>query len=159
MLALRHPLTVSTVPAMHYRLLPSSHKPLADKFYRSQRSAMRATAGAQLWVAEDREIVAALCLQQVAHGHWLTSLLVDTRWRGQGVARQLIAAALADCATPIWLFCHPQLSDFYLRQNFAPCTELPQPLAERLARYQRSKSLQAFLRAPRPSLAAQGLEP
>ena len=144
---------------MHYRLLPAPLKPLADKFYRSQRSAMRATTGAQLWVAEDREIVAALCLQQVAHGHWLTSLLVDTRWRGQGVARQLIATALADCTTPVWLFCHPQLSDFYLRQGFAPCPELPQPLAERLARYQRSKSLQAFICAPCPNLAAQGLKP
>ncbi|PTS83773.1 GNAT family N-acetyltransferase [Pseudomonas sp. HMWF032] len=159
MLALRHPLTVAPVPAMHYRLLPAPLKPLADKFYRSQHSAMRATAGAQLWVAEDREIVAALCLQQVAHGHWLTSLLVDSTQRGQGVARRLIEAALADCAAPVWLFCHPQLSDFYLRLGFAPCTELPQPLAERLARYQRSKSLQAFFRAPCPSLTAQGLEP
>ncbi|WP_339410161.1 GNAT family N-acetyltransferase [Pseudomonas sp. EA_35y_Pfl2_R5] len=144
---------------MHYRRLPASLKPLADKFYRNQRSVMRATAGAQLWVAEDREIVAALCLHKVAHGHWLTSLLVDSTRRGQGVARLLIATALTDCATPVWLFCHPQLSDFYLRLGFIPCADLPQPLAERLARYQRSKSLQAFSRMPCASLAAQGLEP
>ncbi|WP_339522480.1 GNAT family N-acetyltransferase [Pseudomonas sp. EA_35y_Pfl2_R111] len=144
---------------MHYRLLPAPLKPLADKFYRSQRSAMRATAGAQLWVAEDQEIVAALCLHKVAHGHWLTSLLVDSTRRGQGMARQLIEAALADCTTPVWLFCHPQLSDFYQLLGFIPCTDLPQPLAERLARYQRSKSLQAFSRAPCTSLTEQGLEP
>ncbi|HZX16792.1 MAG TPA: GNAT family N-acetyltransferase [Pseudomonas sp.] len=144
---------------MHYRLLPAPLKPLADKFYRSQRSAMRATAGAQLWVAEDREIVAALCLHQVAHGHWLTSLLVDSTRRGQGVARQLIETALADCATVVWLFCHPQLGDFYLRLGFVLCNDLPQPLAERLSRYQRSKSLLAFARMPCPSSAAQGLEP
>jgi N-acetylglutamate synthase-like GNAT family acetyltransferase len=144
---------------MHYRLLPAPLKPLADKFYRSQRSAMRATAGAQLWVAEDQEIIAALCLHKAAHGHWLTSLLVATTLRGQGVARQLVEAALADCTTPVWLFCHPQLSDFYQRLGFIPCADLPQPLAERLARYQRSKSLLAFSRAPCTSLAAQGLEP
>ncbi|MDF3194414.1 GNAT family N-acetyltransferase [Pseudomonas sp. 1928-m] len=144
---------------MHYRLLPAPLKPLADKFYRSQRSAMRATTGAQLWVAEDRQIVAALCLHQVAHGHWLTSLLVDSARREQGIARQLIETALADCATPVWLFCHPQLSDFYLRLGFAPCTDLPQPLAERLSRYQRTKSLLAFSRISCAGLTAQGLEP
>lgn len=144
---------------MHYCLLSAPLKPFADTFYRSQRSAMRATAGAQLWVAEDQEIVAALCLHKIAHGHWLTSLLVATELRGQGVARQLVEAALADCTTPVWLFCHPQLSGFYQRLGFIPCTDLHQPLAERLARYQRRKSLLAFFRTPWPSLAAQGLEP
>lgn len=133
---------------MHYRQLPAPLKPLADKFYRSQRSAMRATPGAQLWVAENPDIIAALCLQSVAHGHWLTSLLVASPMRGQGIASQLIEAALAHCTTPVWLFCHPMLHDFYRRQGFTPCTDLPQPLAERLSRYQRSKSLQAFSRAP-----------
>jgi len=75
------------------------------------------------------------------------------------IARQLIETALLDCPAPVWLFCHPQLSDFYLRLGFAPCTDLPQPLAERLKRYQRSKSMLAFVRVPSPSLAAQGLEP
>lgn len=144
---------------MHYRQLPTSLKPLADKFYRNQRSAMRAAAGAQLWVAEDREILAALCLHPVAHGHWLTSLLVDSARQGQGIALQLIETALLDCPAPVWLFCHPQLSDFYLRLGFAPCTDLPQPLAERLRRYQRSKNLLAFVRVPSSSLTAQGLEP
>jgi len=144
---------------MHYCQLPASLKPLADTFYRSQRSAMRATAGAQLWVAEEQVIVAALCLQPVAHGHWLTSLLVATSRRGQGVARQLLTTAQANCATPVWLFCHPQLSDFYLRLGFVPCNDLPQPLAERLTRYQRHKSLVAFSRAPGLATAAQRLEP
>lgn len=133
---------------MHYYQLPAPLKPLADKFYRSQRSAMRAKADGQTWVAADRAIVAALCLHKVEHGHWLTSLLVATTQRKQGVARQLIEAALADCSTPVWLFCEPQLNDFYLRLGFIPCTDLPQALAERLARYRRSKSLQAFSRHP-----------
>jgi len=129
---------------MHYRQLPAPLKPLADKFYRSQRSAMRATAGAQIWVAEDHDIVAALCLHKVEHGHWLTSLLVANHWRGQGIARQLLDASLAGCATPVWLFCSPQLSDFYQRLGFTACSDLPHALAERLARYQRSKNLLAL---------------
>ena len=110
---------------------------------------MRTSAVEQVWVAEHPEIVAALCLRTIDGGHWLTSLLVATTLRGQGVARQLIETALADCSTPVWLFCHAQLRDFYLRLGFTPCTHLPQPLAARLARYQRSKSLQALVRQPR----------
>ncbi|SFH84906.1 Acetyltransferase (GNAT) domain-containing protein [Pseudomonas guineae] len=139
----RRPLSPS---AMFYRKLPAPLNPLANKFYRSQRSAMRAKAGEQIWVAEDSAIVAALCLQKVERGHWLTRLLVAPPQRRKGVARQLIEAALVDCTTPVWLFCEPQLHDFYLRLGFTPCTELPQPLAERLARYQRSKRLIAFTR-------------
>lgn len=144
---------------MHYRQLPAALKPLADRFYRSQRPAMRATAGAQLWVAENPHIVAALCLHKVEHGHWLSSLLVAATLRRQGVARQLMATALADCTTPVWLFCDPQLRDFYLRLGFSPCSNLPQPLAERLTRYQRSKSLLALSRSPCAAPAVQGLKP
>lgn len=139
---------------MHYRQLPYPLKPLVDTFYSSQRSAMRARAGEQLWVAEDREIVAALCLQKVEHGHWLTSLLVAPTRRGQGLARQLVDAALAECTTPVWLFCHPDLSDFYQRLGFTPTHDLPQVLTERLARYRRSKSLLTFFRQPSANIAA-----
>lgn len=131
---------------MHYRQLPTALTPLADKFYRAQRSPMRTAPGAQVWVVEQTAIVAALCLQPVAHGHWLTSLLVATPQRGQGLARQLIDTAQASCHTPLWLFCHPQLSAFYQRLGFAAADDLPPVLAERLARYQRSKALLAFTR-------------
>lgn len=133
---------------MHYRLLPPPLKPLADKFYRAQRSPMRASAGAQIWVAEQQEIVAALCLQTVAGGHWLTSLLVAPAQRRQGAAAHLIGAALAECSSTVWLFCHTELSDFYLRQGFTLSNDLPAVLAERLLRYQRSKRLLAFSRPP-----------
>ena len=131
---------------MHYRRRPAALTPLADKFYRAQRSPMRTAPGAQVWVAEQAAIVAALCLQPVAHGHWLTGLLVAKPQRGQGLARQLINTAQASCHTPLWLFCHPQLSAFYQRLGFTPVDDLPQVLAERLARYQRSKPLLAFTR-------------
>ncbi|MFP6849168.1 MAG: GNAT family N-acetyltransferase [Pseudomonas sp.] len=133
---------------MHYRLLPPPLKPLADKFYRAQRSPMRASAGAQIWVAEQQEIVAALCLQTVNGGHWLTSLLVAPAQRRQGLAAHLIETALTECSAPVWLFCHPELSDFYLRQGFTLANDMPAVLADRLLRYQRSKRLLAFSRHP-----------
>ena len=133
---------------MHYRALPDPLKPLADKFYRAQRSAMRVSTVEQVWVAEHSEIVAALCLRTIDGGHWLTSLLVAPPLRRQGLARQLVEQALTDCTAPVWLFCRPELSDFYQRLGFAPCTDLPPPLTERLARYQRSKSLLALVRKP-----------
>jgi GNAT superfamily N-acetyltransferase len=132
---------------MRYRQLPPLLKPLADKFYRSQRSSMRANTG-QIWVAEQQAIVAALCLQEVDGGYWLTSLLVAPGMRRQGLARQLIESALAQNNAPVWLFCHPDLHDFYLHLGFTPCAELPPVLAERLKRYQRSKSLCSLRRGP-----------
>ena len=133
---------------MHYRALPAPLKPLADKFYHAQRSAMRTGAVEQVWVAEHSEIVAALCLRSVAGGHWLTSLLVAPPLRRQGLARQLVEQAVAGCTAPVWLFCRPELSDFYQRLGFAPCAHLPAALAERLQRYQRSKNLLALVRLP-----------
>jgi GNAT superfamily N-acetyltransferase len=131
---------------LHFRALPPLLKPLADKFYRAHRSPMRASQADQLWVAQQGEIVAALCLRPVASGQWLTSLLVAPARRRQGLARQLIEQALDGCGEPVWLFCQPQLQGFYQRLGFADCSVLPAPLAERLARYSRSKSLLAMVR-------------
>lgn len=120
--------------------------PLLGKFYRAHRSAMRAPNGASAWVARRDGIVATLCLTPVEHGHWLTGLLVDPAQRRHGLASRLIEHALAHTPGPVWLFCHPELYAFYQRNGFTPLdgSQLPPPLAERLARYQRSKSLLAM---------------
>ena len=129
-----------------YQCLPDVMRPLADKFYRSQRSAMRTRSDHRVWVARDGEIVAALCLQTVAHGQWLTSLLVAPQQRGQGLASALIDKALQHAHGPTWLFCHPDLLGFYGRLGFTRCTDLPDTLAERLQRYRRKKPLDALSR-------------
>ena len=128
------------------RCLPDHLRPLADKFYRSQRSAMRTRAAHQVWVAEDTQIIAALCLQPMVQGPWLTSLLVDAEHRSQGVARALIHRALHSVDTPVWLFCHPDLELFYGRLGFKPCESPPEPLAERLQRYRLKKTLNVLAR-------------
>ena len=99
-----------------------------------------------MWVAQDSEIVAALCLRPVAQGHWLTGLFVAPAQRQRGLASQLIELALTHTAGAIWLFCHPELGPFYRRLDFMPCANLPPALHERLLRYQRSKALIALER-------------
>ncbi|UVJ45269.1 GNAT family N-acetyltransferase [Pseudomonas sp. LS1212] len=138
------------MPDLHYSLLPDLSRPLLDKFYRAHRSPMRSACDAQLWVARAAEIVAALCLRPVSEGFWLTGLLVDPAWRGQGVARAMIEQVQGQCEASIWLFCHPELFDFYHRLGFVEAGDLPGSLCERLVRYQRSKPLIAlqWQRAP-----------
>lgn len=134
------------MPMPDYRLLPPRLTPLADKFYRSHRSSMRTRPEHRVWVAQHAEIVAALCLQNMAHGQWLTSLLVAPAHRCQGLASSLVERALSDAEGPTWLFCHPDLQPFYQRLDFRLAEQLPAPLAERLTRYQRNKPLDAMLR-------------
>lgn len=127
-------------------LLPDDQRPLADKFYRSQRSAMRTRSDHRVWVAREADILGALCLQDVAHGQWLTSLLVAPAHRRQRIASALVGTALHGAEYPTWLFCHPDLQAFYERSGFRRCHDLPDSLADRLARYRRSKTLDAMVR-------------
>ena len=125
-----------------FRRLPLQLRPLVDKFYRHHRSPMRSQAGDELWVAESAsEIVAALSLRPLADGQWLTGLFVAPALRRQGVAAALLSHSLALHPEPVWLFCHPELRTFYQHLGFEDCQSLPAELAERLTRYQRSKSL------------------
>nr|WP_164497651.1 GNAT family N-acetyltransferase [Pseudomonas sp. AFG_SD02_1510_Pfu_092] len=119
---------------------------MLDHFYRQHGSRMRAAGDAQLWVARAAGIVAGLSLSAVDDGLWLTGLFVAPPQRGQGVAGRLLEAALAQAGGPVWLFCHPDLVPFYQRQGFSAAQHLPQALAGRLQRYQRSKRLVALQR-------------
>ncbi|MGY4534329.1 N-acetylglutamate synthase-like GNAT family acetyltransferase [Pseudomonas sp. TE3786] len=140
------------MPPLHFGTLPAVMRPLLNKFYRAHHSPMRATADDQLWVAKDAEIVAGLCLRPLGQsaGCWLTSLFVAPTLRQQRIASQLVQKACEHAAQPVWLFCHPQLLGFYARLGFVPAGNLPPALAERLARYQRSKTLIALQRDGQP---------
>lgn len=134
------------MPTPDFIELPAIQRPLLDKFYRTHGSSMRAAGGARLWVACTQGIIAGLSLSAVADGDWLTGLFVDPAWRGQAVARRLIEQAGAQCQGPLWLFCHPDLLGFYQRLGFDNARVLPQALADRLARYSRTKPLLALVR-------------
>ncbi|MBV4490415.1 GNAT family N-acetyltransferase [Pseudomonas oryzicola] len=105
---------------------------------------MRAAGDGQLWVARAPGIIAGLSLSAAGNGFWLSGLFVDPQWRRQGTAGRLIEAALAQAGGPTWLFCHPDLAAFYQRLGFASAGHLPEALAGRLLRYQRSKRLVAL---------------
>ena len=126
------------------RQLPTESRPLLKKFYRAQRSHMRMPANARGWVAEHSGIVAGLFLTPVEHGHWLTGLLVAPKQRNQGLAQRLVKRALAGCDGPVWLFCEPKLSGFYMQLGFHESARLPESLACRLQRYNRNKTFLAL---------------
>ena len=133
------------MPTIEFCLLPETCLPLLGKFYRTHRSQMRASSGGKVWVAKQPEIIGALCLRQVAGGHWLTGLFVAPEWRSQAIAGQLITHALRDAISPVWLFCDPDLAGFYERSGFTLAEDLPQSLAEKLMRYGRTKALVAMV--------------
>jgi GNAT superfamily N-acetyltransferase len=135
---------MNSMPDPDYAQLPETLRPLLNKFYRAHNSPMRSASDGQLWVARQGEIIGGLSLTPVAQGHWLTGLFVAPPQRGQGIAAQLVQEALGGCNGPVWLFCHPDLRGFYERQGFHSDPALPQPLAERLARYSRSKPMIAL---------------
>ncbi|WP_412460500.1 GNAT family N-acetyltransferase [Pseudomonas sp. SC11] len=130
-----------------YQRLCHSQRRLLDHFYRQQGSRMRASGDGESWVARADGLIGALSLTPVAGGQWLTGLFVAEPWRRKGIAAGLIEASLAARPGPTWLFCHPDLQTFYARLGFDSTHTLPAELASRLARYQRSKSLVALVRA------------
>lgn len=140
------PLLETAVSEIRYSLLSAAERPLLNKFYRAQGTAMRASAKGEAWVARAGELVAAVNMSAVPEGFWLTGLLVAPAWRGRRIARQLIEHACAGKPGTVWLFCHPDLLAFYQPLGFSPAGALPLQLNERLARYQRSKSLIALAR-------------
>ena len=122
-----------------------------SKFYRAHRSHMRVFPGARCWVAGRGTIDAGLCLLAVDDGHWLTGLLVTPVRRNQGLASQLVAYARIHSPGPVWLFCDPALAGFYERLGFRRATASPEQLADRLIRYNRTKTLVAFVHENRES--------
>lgn len=131
--------------AIAYAQLEAPLWPLMNKFYRAHQSSMKASKDAQLWVAREQEIVAALCLRSAANGYWLTGLFVAPDVRRRGIARSLVDAAVSSTeGAPVWLFCDPELQGFYEGIGFGMADDLPQVLFERLIRYQRNKAMIAM---------------
>ncbi len=130
--------------ALAYSQLPNHLQPLLAKFYRAHNSRNRIRSEAICWVARRGDIVGGLCLTPVAQGHFLTGLLVTPPERSRGIGAQLVRNAVASSAGPVWLFCKPELVEFYSRLGFSVANCLPATLADRLTRYRSSKTLIAL---------------
>jgi len=126
--------------------LPTQARPLLDKFYKLQRSRMRSVGNARWWVAKDGEIIAGASFLPISDGHWLTGLHVAIKHRNKGYGQGLFNAAQAALGGPVWLFCAPELRDYYRRAGFDEAVALPSELAQRLERYRASKDLLALVR-------------
>lgn len=135
---------IAPPPGVRFEVLQSAHLPLLNKFYKQHRSPMR-SHGEQAWVARRDSIIAALKLTPVEDGRWLTGLFCDPAERGKRIASALLRTVLAQQQNPLWLFCEPALMPFYARLGFSPCQTLPAVLAERLQRYQRTRTLLAMV--------------
>lgn len=133
------------MPTLDYSPLPKALQPLLVRFYRAHNSRNRIRPEATCWVARRGAILGGLCLTPVADGHFLTGLLVTPSQRSRGIGAQLVREALMSNSEPVWLFCKPELLDFYTQLGFVMTDQLPDTLADRLARYRRTKALIALL--------------
>ena len=122
--------------------LPPLLYPLANRFYRRYQRGAKVNRQHQVWVGKESEqIICSLCLQPVADGYWLTSLLVEPARRHRGYANALLTTIRHHYTGPIWLFCSPSLVPLYTGAGFDLACDLPESLADRLLRYQRHKEL------------------
>jgi amino-acid N-acetyltransferase len=90
-------------------------------------------------VAVDEKGVVIGCGQIKPHrdGSWeLASIVVAAAWRGQGVARAIIAHLLAGSPRPVWLTCIASIVSFYSRFGFSEVTNLAEmpPYFRRVSR-------------------------
>lgn len=131
---------------LSYQCLDLASRPLLARFYREHGWKMRGAKQTFAWVVRDptQQLIAGLCLTAIEQGHWLTGLMVAPERRRQGVASQFLQHIREQLTGPIWLFCHPTLEGFYQTLDYRLCSELPPVLADKLLRYQRSKSLIAM---------------
>lgn len=133
-------------PELNVQRLAKNQHALLRKFYRAHKSPMKITQNSEVWVVRAPAIIAGVCLSPVDNGYWLTSLYTAAKHRRLGVARLLIKhLQTVYQESPIWLFCHPDLHDFYHALHFTEAQHLPAALSQRLARYQQHKTLQPML--------------
>lgn len=99
-------------------VLPAIQTPLVNKFYQAHKARGKATRHDQNWVLKSTEIVAACRVQSVASSDFLSTVLVDPKLRGRGLARQLLLAVLAQQYAPLYTFAYRHLAAFYAGLGF-----------------------------------------
>ena len=72
-------------------------------------------------IAVDRQGKLVGCGQVKPHpdgSRELASIAVRRRWRGRGVASEIIQRLTAEAGPPLWLMCRGNLAEFYMRFGF-----------------------------------------
>lgn len=109
--------------------------PLANKFYQAHNVRGRANKQDQVWVVRDKTIIAACRLQNRAGSLFLSTLYVDTDYRGQGIAQRLIKEMLLQQTQPVYTFAYCHLEHFYSALAFMRENKLPAELASLFSAY------------------------
>jgi GNAT superfamily N-acetyltransferase len=98
-----------------------------------------------------QDAVAVLRLVEEQHHQLLRGLYVAKEWRGQGIARRLVQAALERLHEPCYCLTHTELLNFFASAGFLPCSdeEAPAFLLERRRQYGwTGKTYHILLRIP-----------
>lgn len=83
------------------------------------------------WVIEcEEKIIACGQLRSYLGAQELGSLVVDSKWRSQGIGSYLAKHLIAQATQPLYLECASYLSNFYTRLGFTPVAmeDLPKAL-------------------------------
>ena len=115
--------------------------PLVNKFYAEQGARGRAAKHDKVWVARAQGAIIGACRYRPVAGQWLLcGVYIDSKWRGQGVAKRLLSCAMVEFqqllpGTTIYTFAYAHLQSFYCYLGFAQCEQLMPELQSLLSSY------------------------
>ncbi|AOT07303.1 GNAT family N-acetyltransferase [Pseudoalteromonas luteoviolacea] len=116
--------------------LPAIQTPLVNKFYQANRVRGRATKQDTIWVVKLTELIAACRVQKVEQDAFLSTVFVAPKYRGQGIAKQLVASAIRS-EHIVYTFAYQDVVPLYQQLDFldiSPDT-LPEKLRDMFVNY------------------------
>ncbi|MBE0365391.1 hypothetical protein PULV_a2175 [Pseudoalteromonas ulvae UL12] len=115
--------------------------PLVNKFYDRCRAKGRAKKHDNVWVVYyRRQIIAACRIQSIDCEYFLSTVMVEPAYRGQGLARFFILNILSQLSQPLVTFAYSHLRDFYSSLGFTEVDGLSTSLSSRFNQYQKQQS-------------------
>jgi len=112
--------------------------PLVNKFYSSQKLNRKANKSDLVFVAKKHsQVIACVLFKPISGLLWLTGLQVDSKFRKQGIAGELISQALTAVNKDVVTFPYQHLQTWYQRLGFefVEVEGIPEPLAGRFSAY------------------------
>jgi GNAT superfamily N-acetyltransferase len=120
--------------------------PLIKHFYKRNGVSFKFVHDEKIFILRNAEASSVLAvarfLPRIKSHYLLRNIFVDTQWRLQGLARQLIKEALLQLPYPrCYCYAFDHLQDFYKSLGFTilPATQVPEDIARGYEIYLRSK--------------------
>ncbi|KZN43715.1 GNAT family N-acetyltransferase [Pseudoalteromonas luteoviolacea] len=117
--------------------LPAIQTPLVNKFFQEHKVRGRATKQDQVWVIKQADLVAACRVQNVDNDAFLSTVFVDSAYRGQGLAKMLVAHAIENTEQCVYTFAYQDVTALYSKLEFesVDIVSLPSALQKKFASY------------------------